>query len=112
MNTQEWQNFRQDHWCPASPQAQSFFCNIKFYERDFSTTVLGDFLSWTVTCLKYNSDKAGTFTFNSNNRVKIQNLSDVNSRKLNGIMKGYCYRNGQQPWFISKKEKNNLDELA
>lgn len=27
-------------------------------------------------------------------------------------MKGYSSRNGQQPWLISKKRKNNVDELA
>lgn len=42
----------------------------------------------------------------------MKNLSDVSSRKFNRIMKGYYYRNSQQPWSISKKEKNNLDTLA
>ena len=42
----------------------------------------------------------------------MKNLSDVSSRKFNRIIKGYYYRNGQQTWSISRKEKSNLDTLA
>lgn len=46
-------------------------------------------------------------------KLKKKTLSDVNSRKLNGIMKGCYYRNGQQPWFnLQKRKKNDLDTLA
>ena len=35
----------------------------------------------------------------------MKNLSDVSSRKFNRIIKGYYYRNGQQPWSIPEKKK-------